>query len=183
MNDSRLVQILYRSTVSVVLATFAILAGAVSQVQAQVEINSTFSSDGSVYTYLFRITNNSASSLALVTAEIPLALDDVAGITSPQGFFAAFDPAFDTFDMLEDADPFTTETFAPGTTVGNFTFTSANRIAPATFTAILDDGNFTPVTGNVSIVAVPELGTIALFGAGFVALGGLATRRRKFVIR
>jgi len=167
---------------SIRLLRFAPYLGAVlilNSARAQVSVTPTVTSDAAAFHYDYAVTNLTASDLAVVTLSVAPVPQAVQNLTAPLGFIASFDSGVGLLSFLEDADPATLQTFAPGTTVSGFRFDSALAPVPTTFEALdLAGGVFTgPTLGPADPGGViPEPGTLGLLGTA--ALPVLLGRRR-----
>jgi MYXO-CTERM domain-containing protein len=143
--------------------------------QAQVSVTGNFFSiGGGLFQYQANVTNNSPFTLDLVDLDIAGVL---APLTAPTGFINTYDGGLNLLTFAEDADLLTPQTFAPGTTVGFFTFRANAAFTSVPFTALdRPNGNFTPGTANFTAsAAAPEPGALAFLALG---LTGFAARRR-----
>ncbi len=132
-----------------------------------------YSTTTSQYTYSYSVTNTGITDdLALITLQVNTAAA-ILGISAPVGFTLTFDPSQGWVNFMEDGSILTPQTFAPGSTVGTFTFTSP--IAPAASPFLAYDASGTEFSGFAA-APVPEPAT-GLFAA--LAAAGLITRRRR----
>lgn len=147
--------------------------------RAQVSVTPTVTSDATAFHYDYAVANLTASDLAVITLTVAPVPHAVLNLTAPNGFIASFDTGVGLLSFLEDADPATLQTFAPGTTVSGFRFDSVLPPVPTTFEALNLAGGFStgPTLGPADPGAViPEPGTLALLGTA--ALPFLLGRRR-----
>jgi hypothetical protein len=143
---------------------------------AQVAINPAVSFSNGLYTYNYDVVNNTAETLAITTFEVPALPGAILNLTAPTGFDISFDSGLGLVSFFEDTDPNTLDTFAAGSTVSGFMFSSFYAPGVSDFEAL--DVNGTSFIGTTRAPVVPEPGTFALFGG--VTLGGvLALRRRR----
>jgi hypothetical protein len=123
------------------------------------------------------VTNNTAITLDLV--DLDLSAVQPAPLTAPNGFTTVYDNGLNLLTFAEDANPLTPQSFAPGSTVGLFTFRrTGTPVTSAPFTALDRQNNFLPGTANFVQTAAPEPGTLVLL---LVGAAGFAVRRRKAV--
>ena len=161
----------------VLLLALLSLTAVVSAPAARAQVSVTgnfFSIGGGLFQYQANVTNNSPFTLDLIDLDIAGVL---APLTAPTGFLNTYDSGLNLLTFAEDANILTPQTFAPGTTVGVFTFRANAAFTSVPFTALdRPNGNFTPGTASFTAsAAAPEPGT-----ALFLALGltGLAARFR-----
>lgn len=162
------------------LATICLAAGwlgSAANVSAQVLVTPTVTFNGSVYTYSYSVMNGSANTLAIISfGATPASTFTVQNLSAPMGFLATYDSGNGFLSFLEDSSPATPQTFAPGSTVAPFTFTSTFAPGATTFQALDIFGNsFTGVTQ----APVPEPGALALCLLGVPAFVVFFQRRRK----
>jgi hypothetical protein len=141
---------------------------------AAVTINSSFNLDSgtNLYTYSYSVSNTGSTDLALIS--IPSdATANIAGASTPTGFSLTFDVFQGFISLVEDSDLFTDQTFAVGSTVSPFQFTSA--LAPGTVTFTAFDSEGTEFTGS-TIAPIPEPSSLLLVG---LALLPVSARRRR----
>lgn len=151
------------------------LAAGVAQMNASsmsldVTYTSTFLPADGVYEYNFSVANCLEDDAFLVTlTDAPDENLIGSTLSAPTGYSFSYDPSFGLIDFLEGDDPNTALSFSPGSTVTDFTFRSAAAPGTAftTFEAIIDDANFSTVTGQTTQVAmVPEpSSSVLLLGA------------------
>ncbi|MEP6821600.1 MAG: hypothetical protein ABI946_04545 [Chthoniobacterales bacterium] len=143
---------------------------------AQVLVTPTVTFNGSVYTYSYSVMNGSPNTLAIVSfGAMPAASFTVQNLTAPMGFLATYDSGNGFVSFLEDNNPATLQTFAPGSTVSAFTFTSTLAPGATTFEALDIFGN--TYTG-VTVAPVPEPGVVALCFLALPVFVVLFQRRR-----
>lgn len=142
--------------------------------QAAVTLNGTFFLDTgtNLYTYSYSVENTGPLDLALIS--IPgSSQSNIGGISTPTGFSLTFDSFQGFISLFEDTDLFTDQTFAVGSTVSPFQFTSALSPGVVTFTAFDAEGN--EFSGS-TIAPVPEPSSLLLAG---LALLPFSARRRR----
>ena len=176
-----------------VFARFLALAGALSALvaasagtaRANVTVNGmvTFNSTLALYTYSYSVTNNLADPLALVNIAVLPDPTAVLNPMAPTGFLTIFDPGpFDGVGLvsfLEDADPETPQSFAPGTTVSGFSFQSRFGPNPSPYTYVNANTGAEVLGGTTLAPAViPEPGTLLLGLSAAPGLLLLPLRRR-----
>ena len=150
------------------ICALAVALGGVAQAQVNLNSNVAFDIGTGVYTYSYSIMNNGPLfDLAIVTLPVA-ASSNPTMLTAPTGFGLSFDPGIGSLSFFEDASLFTPQTFAPGSTVGTFTFKSPVAPASVTFSAL--DGGGNTFTGPASApgAAIPEPASM-LFGIALVA--------------
>jgi hypothetical protein len=177
-----------------VFARFLALAGALSALvaastgtaRANVTVNGmvTFNSTLALYTYSYSVTNNLADPLALVNIAVLPDPTAVLNPMAPTGFLTIFDPGpFDGVGLvsfLEDADPETPQSFAPGTTVSGFSFQSRFGPNPTPYTHVNANSGVEVVGGTTvgPAAVIPEPGTLLLGLSAAPGLLLLPLRRR-----
>lgn len=125
-----------------------------------------------LYEYSYSIQNTGQFDLILVS--VPAATSaNLIGISAPAGFALTFDPSQGWLNFNEDNDIFTDQTFASGSTVSPFKFSSALAPGNASFTAY--DVAGTEFTGT-TLSPVPEPSVSLLSGLAFAST--VARRRR-----
>ena len=167
-----------RPRLPVIIALATVLSAGIAQAQVAVPSSVNFDTGTSLYTYSYSVTNNGPT-FDLAIVNVPVASgSNLMNLTSPSGFTISFDPGPGIVSFLEDSDPGTLPTFAPGSTRGLFSFTSSLAPALVTFDALDAGGNsFTGTTSSPNVV-VPEPGALSLLGATLLAPALLARRRR-----
>ena len=146
------------------------LAGAA---RAQVGVTAAVTYDGMLYHYDYSVINGLPNDPNNVLAIVTVGATGVQNLMAPTGFVANFDPGLNLLSFLEDADPATPQTFAPGTTVTGFTFDTPTPQLLTAFEAL--DAAGQPHNGQT--IFVPEPGTLALALAAVP--GGLFLIRRR----
>jgi hypothetical protein len=114
------------------------------------------------------------SIVSLVDAPLSDPLIDPT-LTSPAGYLASYDDGLGFVDFLED-----TSSFAAGTVVAGFSFTSTSGPGAgvfASFEALTVLGDF--VSGTVEVTLVPEPGTTLLVALGLLGLALPRGRRHR----
>ncbi len=136
----------------------------------------TFNAGPQNYTYSYSVTNTIGSVEDLILVTIPAdKMSNITGSAAPQGFEIAFDPGQGWVNLLEDSSIVTPQTFAPGTTIAPFTYTSFYPPQAVTYSAFDAAGNeFTGVTQS----PIPEPSGVLL--AGVALLHVLSRRRHAF---
>jgi hypothetical protein len=152
---------------------------AVTSAKGAVVVTSGVSFDipSSTYTYTYSVTNANPD-FDIATLDIPIGEGvTVVNPTSPTGFgiISDGDPV-NLVTFYEDTDPGTTDTFAPGTTRGFFSYQSTSAPGTVTFSAL--DANGDTYTGT-ALSAVPEPAAPLMVLAAALPL--LASRRRNRV--
>lgn len=167
-----------RSASAFLLTGAAALLATAATSQAAVTLTGTavFNSGTNMYLYSYSVTNTgTVEDIALITVPVDPAAD-IMGISAPSGFELTFDPSQGWLNFNEDSSIITDGTFAPGTTVGSFEFTSPFGPVTVTFTAF--DASGTEFTGTtVTPSSVPEPSAFLLFGMA-AGLPLLSRRRR-----
>ncbi|MDX1932470.1 MAG: hypothetical protein SFU56_07680 [Capsulimonadales bacterium] len=159
------------------------VAGASAPANAQVDVIATYAVFNNVYTYDFRVINNTPTEIALISARLPDTTFAVNNPTAPGGFLLNYSVADGDdngvpdgyLDFLTDLDAGTA--FGPFSTVGTFAFTSDTLLENMQFEGFFNDGTFTAFSGSVSLSAAPEPAS-ALFLASCLTLAGYVRRRR-----
>lgn len=154
----------------------AVLPAVPTATRAQVSVTPTVVAGVALFDYDYSVANLTAFDLAIVTIDVLSRPDAILNATAPAGFLISFDPGVGQLSFLEDADPFTPETFAAGTTVSGFSFQSPFGPSPTSFTA-LDATGGSSIGATLAPSAVPEPDTLALSLSG--ALLGLAIARSR----
>lgn len=167
-----------------VLSASAAMQGA----NAQVLITPTVSFSNGLYNYNYSVTNNTMDTLAITTFDVRPLANAVMMPSAPAGFGISFDPGpfppgVGLVSFFEDDNPATLGTFAPGSTVSGFMFTSRFQPTVSNFEAL--DINGMLFRGQTLAPAnVPEPGTLALGATLVFGMTGLIrTRRRHKAIR
>jgi hypothetical protein len=142
----------------------------------QVTITPSVSFSNGLYTYSYDVVNNTAETLAITSFEVPALPGAISSLTAPTGFDISFDSGLGLVSFFEDTDPSTLDSFAPGSTVSGFMFSSFYAPGVSDFEAL--DVNGVSYLGTTRAPVVPEPGTIALLG-GMMGGGLLALRRRR----
>ena len=142
--------------------------------QAAVTLNSSFNLDAgtNLYTYSYSVENVGPQDLALVSIPTSPAAN-VIGASAPTGFSLTFDSFQGFISFTEDSDLFTDQSFAVGSTISPFQFTSALAPGTVTFTAFDVEGN--EFTGT-AVAPIPEPSSLLLVG---LALLPVSARRRR----
>jgi hypothetical protein len=142
--------------------------------QAAVTINSSFNLDSgtNLYTYSYSVSNTGPADLVLISIQSD-ATANIAEVSTPTGFSLTFDAFQGFISFIEDTDLSTDQTFAVGSTVSPFQFTSALAPRTVTFTAFDVEGN--EFTGS-AVAPIPEPSSLLLVG---LALLPVSARRRR----
>lgn len=149
------------------LSSLATVQGAVNIINT---VN--FNAATNLYEYSYSIQNTGLLDLILISIQAAPSAN-VMGISAPAGFALTFDPSQGWLNFNEDNDIFTDQTFASGTTVSPFTFSSALAPGSADFSAF--DVGGTEFTGT-TLSPIPEPSVNLL--AGLAVATCLAKRRR-----
>lgn len=150
---------------------------------AQVAVTPTVTFSSGLYTYDYSVTNNTMETLAITTFDVRPLADAVMMPSAPLGFDIAFDSGLGLVSFFEDTDPATLDTFAPGSTVSGFMFTSPYQPTVSNFEA-LDINGMSFFGTTLAPANVPEPGTVALAITLSLGMTGLIrTRRRHKVAR
>jgi len=135
--------------------------------------NFTFNLPANTYTYNYSVMNTGLTEdLAIVSVQA-FSPFGVSNASAPPGFSLTYDPSQGWANFTEDDLIFTPQTFAPGSTVGTFSFTTTYGPGPANFLAYDAAGN--EFTGQ-TVAPVPEPSGALL--TGFAVAGALIRRRR-----
>lgn len=158
------------------LTTRCLLLGVASVITSQAAVtilsSSNLNSGTNLYTYSYSVANTGLDDLALVS--IPASpTASVFGISSPLGFSLTFDPFLGFISLFEDGDFLTSQSFATGTVISPFQFTSALAPGSVTYTAFDVGGN--EFTGS-AVAPIPEPSALLLTG---LTLATAASRRRR----
>ena len=148
--------------------------------QVLVDAVVTFDSSASLFLYQYSVTNNGSADLAIITFGVAPGSDTVLSPSAPTGFLISFDPGVSLVSFTEDNDSGTPQTFAPGTTVSGFSFSSA--LGPGSVQFEAQDANGDSFFG-VTSAPIPEAGTSALLVFGAALLGGWFLRRRDGLVQ
>lgn len=142
--------------------------------QAAVTVISSFTVDlnTNLYTYSYSVENLGPQDLALISLPSSAA-SDVFGVFTPIGFSQTYDPVFGFISFFEDSDLFTDQSFAVGSIISPFQFTSALAPGSVTYTAYDVAGD--EFTG-MAVAPVPEPSALLL--TGLTILFGSTFRRR-----
>lgn len=144
--------------------------------QVSVTPTITFSMTTGLFTYSYSVTNGSTNTLAIISfGAQPTGTITVQNLSAPTGFLATYDSGNGFISFLEDNNPGTPQTFAPGSTIAPFVFNSPFAPGNTTFQALDVNGNtFTGITQ----APIPEPGTLALCALA-LPFGFYLHRRRK----
>jgi hypothetical protein len=164
----------YSSVRSLIARCILLGAASVATSQAAVTINSSFNLDSvtNLYTYSYSVANTGMAELALINIPVDSSAN-IAGIMTPTGFSLTFDSFGGLINLVEDSDLLTDQTFASGSTVSPFQFTSALAPGTVTFTAFDSDG--AEFTGS-AVAPIPEPSSLLLLS---IALLPISARRRR----
>ena len=151
---------------------------AVGVAQAQmVSIDPTVTFSNGLYNYSYDVTNNTGDILAITTFDVRALPDAVQNPSAPAGFNIAFDSGLGLVSFFEDTDVNTPDTFASGSTVRGFMFSSPFAPTVSNFEAL--DINAQSFLGTTLAPAnVPEPGTLALGATLALGTAGLIRTRR-----
>ena len=148
---------------------------------AQVSLDSTVTPFGAAYLYDYSVVNNSAEALALTSLTVVSGPNALFNFNAPVGFLIDFDSGLGLVSFLEDNDPLTTGSFAPGSTVSGFSFSSNFASGQTPFTAIGSDSG-TVFQGNTlgpkGSSPVPEVNSLFALCSGLLPLFGYGHWRR-----
>lgn len=133
--------------------TACIAAAPGARAAAVITGNATFNITTNDYTYIYSVMNTgTVEDLALVTIPVMSTLG-ISSVFAPTGFTLAYDPSQGWVNFIEDGSIITPETFAPGSTVGEFRFNSASMPGMVQYSAF--DAAGTEFNGSV-VAPVPE---------------------------
>jgi hypothetical protein len=145
--------------------------------QVAVQPTITFNTSTGMFTYSYSVVNNTSNTLAIISfGTSPAGPTTVQNLTSPMGFGASYDTGNGFVSFFEDTNPGTPQTFAPGSTVSPFVFTSPFAPGPRTFQALDVNGN--TFTGTTQ-APIPEPSVVSLLAAAIPAVAFFLYRRRK----
>ena len=152
-----------------------------STAQADVIVTPSLTSSGTLFNYSYSVSNHTDTELAVINLAIPTQPDALTNLVAPDGFQIAYTPNEGFVSFLEGSDPATLKTFAPGSTISGFSFSSLFGPGPVAFDTLDIAGNATngTTTGPAAPGAVPEPGTLASFGIGGLLLAAAVLRRRQ----
>lgn len=142
--------------------------------RAQLSVTPTVSSSLGTFHYSYKVTNDSATDVSIVTLSGLFPSEDaVENLVAPDGFLAIYDPGVALLSFLEGDQP-----FAANSVSGAFTFDSPYAPGNGAFEAI--DVNGASLIGMTAVPAspVPEPSTTAAIGG--LLLVGLVVRRKFF---
>ena len=132
---------------------------------------STFNVGTSRFTYNYSVMN-SGTTEEIIQVTFPVSSSAaLMGIVAPTGFKLTYDTIGARVNFVMDDSDFTTQTFAPNSTVSGFNFTSTVGPAPVQFIASDVNMDFTGVT----TAPIPEPSIMVL---GLAAVPMLLRRRR-----
>lgn len=146
-----------------------------SHAAAVISGNTVFNTATSDYTYSYSVMNSGLSEDLVIVSIPAFSPLGVTNINAPSGFSLTFDMIGGWVNLIEDGSILTPETFAPGSTVGLFSFNSAAAPGMVNFSAF-DAGGMEFMGSTIS--PVPEASA-----ALFTLLAGIAAglRRRRAV--
>jgi hypothetical protein len=142
-----------------------------SQAAAVVAGNAVFNSATSDYTYSYSVMNSGLMDDLVIVSVPAFSPLGVTNINAPSGFSLTFDLIGGWVNLIEDGSILTPETFAPGSTVGLFSFNSVT--APGLVNFVAFDASGMEFTGS-TMAPVPEASTPLL-----TLLAGLAASLRR----
>ena len=152
-----------------------------ARAQFQVVVAPTVTQTGSLYNYVYSITNFTSTNLAVINLDgLPLVPGLLSNFSAP-GTFGITNP-YDSGVGIESfyEGSALTDTFAPGSTVSGFSFSSVFAPAPISYDTQDDLGNATTgMTLGPAGAPVPEASTLVSLGMGLSALALIAVRRRR----
>ena len=149
--------------------------------QLQVVVAPTVTQTGSLYNYVYSITNFTSTNLAVINLDgLPLVSGLLSNFSAPGtfGITNPYDSGVGIESFYEGIAP--SDTFAPGSTVSGFSFSSI--FAPATISYDTLDDNGGATTGTTlgpAAAPVPEASTFVSLGLGLSVLAFVALRRRR----
>ncbi len=123
------------------IACLASVLGSEAHAQFDLNTNINFNAGTGIYTYSYGVLNKGPTfDLAIVNLNIATT-SNLMNLSAPTGFGITYDPGVGIASFYEDADPGTPQTFAPGSTLAPFTFTSALAPVPIGIDALDAGGN------------------------------------------
>ena len=132
---------------------------------------STFNAGTNRFTYTYSVMNSGTPD-PLIQVTFPVSpAAALMGITAPAGFKITYDTVGARVNFLEDDSVFTTQSFAPNSTVSGFSFNSP--VGPGSVQYVASD-EFTDFTGTTT-APVPEPSVLVL---GLAAIPAFLRRRR-----
>jgi hypothetical protein len=173
-----------RSPIPPALGLAALILGVCGgAARADFVINGTFSSISSGFLYKISVTNNGPDDLLLVSLFQTGLLTTVTPTGAPSGFtLGSSSDGATTFVDLAPAlgSP---STFAAGSTVGTFRFSTSTFLGATPELSALDVNGGAPAgtVGSLIQVAAPEPGSLSLAAPGLLAALALRNRRRRVV--
>lgn len=151
------------------------LAGGSLTARAQVAVTPVVVPVAGGFNYSYSVMDGAPFTLAIVN--VPASKTSALfNLTAPAGFGISFDPGVGIVSFFEDNDQNTPQTFASGSTVNGFSFSSAVAPAVVTFDSLDENGN--SYTGTTTSAAAPEPATFVSLGLGFGLAAFAAVRRR-----
>lgn len=144
-----------------------------SQAAVVLNGNAVFNVSTSNYTYTYSVTNTGATDELVIVSVPTFSVLGITNIFAPAGFSLTYDQVGGWVNFIEDGSIVTPQTFAPGSTVGNFSYNSST--APGFVNFVAYDAIGTEFTGR-TVSAVPEPAGALLCG---LAAATTLTRRRR----
>lgn len=123
---------------------------------AQVVVTPAITTVAGVSTFDYTIDNGTANDLAVVSISVPALPGAVFDLVTPAGFLASFDSGTGFVDFLADSS-----SFAAGSSLSGFKFSSAFKPGASAFSALDIAGN--PFSGPTISAVVPEPGLAVWF--------------------